>query len=454
MGLKRRSGARRGARQVKDFEVEHPDAAGIDIGAKEIWVSVPEDRAPEPVRCFRTFTAELRELVDWLEHCNVDTVAMESTGVYWIPLFEILQERGFDVNLVNAHHVKSVPGRKSDVLDCQWLRQLHRFGLLRGSFRPSAEIVELRTYLRQRETLVRTAADQIRRMQKALALMNLQLHNVISDITGKTGMSILRAIVAGERDPEVLALHRDRNCRASHAVIAASLTGNYQPEHLFVLRQALTLYDAHQRLIEECDRAVTEKLDALNAIQNIDRPPLPKRRSRRSSSSPSVDLRPHFYQLTGVDLTAIPGFNDLSVAALIGEIGTDMSRWPSARHFASWLRLCPRTDITGGKPKSRRTLPGANRASQIFRMAALNVSRTNTALGAYYRRKAIRGPSGIAVVATANKLARIVYTMLRDQTPFNEIGADAYDSHQRQRAIRSLKRRAKALGFTVMDSAA
>ena len=451
MGFKRRGGTRRKTRPVKDFEVEHPNAAGIDIGAKAIWVSVREDCASDPVRSFGTMTTDLHELADWLHDCGVDTVAMESTGVYWVPLYEVLQARGIDVHLVNAQHVKCVPGRKSDVLDCQWLRQLHRFGLLRSSFRPSAEIVELRAYLRQRDTLVRAAADQVRRMQKALTLMNLQLHNVISDITGQTGMAILRAIVGGERDPAVLAAHRNYRCRANRATIEASLTGNYQPEHLFALRQSLVLYDMHQKLIAECDDAVAQRLAALLAAAGAPRDPLPERSGRRQ---PGPELRAPLYQLTGVDLTAIPGLADYSVACLIGEIGTDMSRWPSARAFASWLRVSPRADITGGKPKNRRTLPTTSRAANILRMAALNAGRTDTAIGAFYRRMAVRKPPGIAVVATANKLARIVYTMLNNQTPFHELGAAAYDSHQRQRAIRNLNRRARALGMTLVESAA
>jgi transposase len=455
MGFKQRGVKRVAVGPVGDLGVENPNAAGIDIGAKSIWVSVPEGRVKQPVREFTTFTTALNELADWLKECAVDTVAMESTGVYWVPLYEILEDRGIDVQLVNAHHVKSVPGRKSDVLDCQWLGQLHRFGLLRGSFRPAAEIVELRTYLRQRDTLVRVAADEVRRMQKALTLMNLQLHNVISDITGETGIKILRAIVAGERDPAVLASYRHYRTRASRETIEAALTGNYQPEHIFSLRQSLTLYDTHQRLIAECDDAVASRLDALNAAIDAAREPLPKRPQRRSSTKYRyLDFRARLYQLTGVDLTAVPGLSDYSAATLVSEIGTDMSRWPNAKAFTAWLRLSPRADITGGKTKSRRTLPNTSRAAQILRMAALNAGRTDTAIGAFYRRLAIRKPPGIAVVATASKLARIIYTLLKNQAPFNDIGVAAYNQRQRTRRVRNLERQAKALGLTLVKPAA
>ena len=448
MGIKKRS-----KRINENMEIEHPNAAGIDIGSREIWVSVDEKRDDNSVRSFTTLTTGLHELADWLEHCSVDTVAMEATGVYWVPLYEVLQERGIDVNLVNAHHVKCVPGRKSDVLDCQWLRKLHRFGLLRSSFRPSAEIVTLRAYLRQRDVLVRLAADDLRRMQKALTLMNLQFHNVLSELSGKTGMAILRAIVAGERDPAVLAKHRHPGCRASREQFEASLTGNYQPEHLFALRQALSLYDTHKELVAQCDQAVSQCLDSINASIDVQREPMPNRKRQRSKRA-TIDFSEQLYQLVGVDLTAVPGLADYNATCLISEIGTDMSHWRNAKAFASWLRTCPRADITGGKPKSRRTLPSTNRAAQILRMAALNAGRTNTAIGAFYRRIAIKRCTAVAVVATANRLARMIYTLIKNQTTFVEPGAADYDARQRKRALRNLQRRAKSLGVTVVETAA
>lgn len=440
---------RRAPNGPEAFEVCHPNAAGIDIGSREIWVSVPPSRDAEPVRPFETFTTDLRELADWLSECHVDSVAMESTGVYWVPLYEILEERGFEVFLVNSYEVKAVPGRKSDVLDCQWLRRLHTHGLLRRSFRPSAEVVEFRQYLRLRQTHVEDAANCTRRIHKTLTLMNLQLHNVISDVTGMTGLAILRAIVAGERDPKVLAEHRDPRCRASAETIEASLTGNYQPEHLLALDHALHLYDLHQQLIAECDRAAQKCL--LTLVPQPALIPQPKARKRRPKEA-TVDYASPLGAALGVDLTTVPGFSDLSAATYIAEIGTDMSHWPTDRHFCSWLRLCPRTDITGGKPKSRRPLPTTSRATQILRMAAVNAGRTDTALGASYRSVARRKGRQQAVVATAHKLARITYAMIRNGASYEDLGAQQWEDQHRERALRRLHRQAERLGMTVHEA--
>lgn len=440
---------------VDQFSVCHPNAAGIDIGSKSIYVAVPPDRTESSVMCFGTFTTDLLRLAEWLDACGVDTVAMEATGVYWVPLFEILEERGIAVYVVNAHHVKTVPGRKSDVLDCQWLLRLHHFGLLRGSFRPTAEIVELRAYLRQQQNHVRGAASQIQRMQKALTLMNLQLHNVISDITGQTGIAILRAILAGERDPKVLAQHRDYRCKASADVIEGSLTGNYRNEHVFELRHALELYDHYQRLGRECHYAAEAVLQNINANLDREMPPLPPNKKRRTKSSPPVDYRTPLYHLTGTDLTAIPGFSDLTAMALIAEIGTDMSAWKTVKHFTSWLRLTPRTTITGGKHKDRRKLPTKSRAAAIFRRVALCAARTKTVIGASYRRMAQRPDRAMhAIAATAHKLARIVYTMLKTGMPYQELDLPEWHSKRRGRAIRNLKKRAQALGLDLVPAAA
>lgn len=444
--------SRRRRSSEDQFEVSHPNAAGIDIGAKSIYVAVPPDRTEHPVRNFGTMTTDLNRLAAWLEECEVDTVAMEATGVYWVPLYEILEDRGVKVYLVNAHHVKTVPGRKSDVLDCQWLLRLHRFGLLRNSFRPTAEIVEFRQYLRQHHTHVKSAATQVQLIQKALVLMNIQLHNVISDITGETGMAILRAISAGEHDPAVLAKHRNYRCRANLAKIQASLTGNYRKEHLFALRQALELYDLYQRLEQECHREADTLLQQINAgLGATPREPLPKKSKKRTKSAPPVDYRTPLYQLTGVDLTAVPGFSEYTAATLISEIGTDMTRWPTVKHFAAWLRLTPRTTITGGKHKNRRKLPTTSRASAIFRRAALCAARTKTAIGAGYRRFASRpGRAMHAIAATAHKLARIVYRMLKEGTAYQEPDLQEWQSKHRDRAIRQLRKRAKALGLQVL----
>ncbi len=432
------------------FEIFRPDAAGVDVGSREIWVSVPPDRESEPVRVFGVTTPCLHAAADWLLECGIHSVAMESTGVYWVPLYEILEERGFEVWLVNSREAKSVPGRKSDVLDCQWIRRLHTYGLLRRSFRPTAEIVELRQYMRQRDTLVHSAGDQVRRMHKALTLMNIHFQTVISDITGKTGMAIIRDIVSGVRDPAVLASHRDPRCRASVETIEEALTGNYQPEHIFALKHALELYDLHQKLIGECDMAAACLLDTINEqAGREDRQPPKKSRKRRPKEA-TVDYGSRLHALVGVDLTALPGLSDYSVATLVSEIGTDMTRWETASHFTSWLRVVPRTDITGGKAKSRRTLPRGNRASQILRMAALNAGRTRTAIGAFYRNFARRKGKAEAVVATAHKLARIIYAMIRNKTEFEDIGVSGWEQQRRERTLRNLKRRVKVLGFRLV----
>lgn len=432
----------------------HPNAAGIDIGAKSIYVAVPPDR-PEPiVRQFTTFTNDLQSLATWLKECGVDTVAMEATGVYWVPLYEVLESHGIDVHLVNAHHVRTVPGRKSDVLDCQWLQQLHSFGLLQRSFRPTADIVEFREYLRQHRTHVRDAATQVQRMQKALTLMNIQLHNILTDITGQTGMAILRGIIAGERDPKILATHRDARCKASQRLFEESLTGNYRNEHVFALRQALKLYEVHQRLAADCHDAADKVMKKI--IANAPPPPrlpLTSPAKRRTKSSPPVDYRKPLYQLTGTDLTAIPGFSDHTAASLIAEIGTDMSRWSTAKHFTSWLRLTPRTMITGGKPKDRSKLPTKSRASEIFRRVAICAARTKTSIAACYRRYAAKPDRAMhAIAATAHKLARIVYALLKHGVPYQEPDLSQWAATNRKRAVASLKKRAEALGMQLVPA--
>jgi transposase len=437
--------------KLESLAVVNPNAAGIDIGSREHWVAVPPDRCEKSVRSFSALTPGLHELADWLQECGVTTVAMESTGVYWVPLYEILEARGIDVQLVNAHHVHNVPGRKSDVLDCQWLLKLHTFGLLSGSFRPTAQIVALRTYLRQRDTCVEDAAAQLQRMQKALTLMNVQLHTVISDIAGDTGMAIIRAIVAGERDAKKLATLRNWRCRANTETIAASLLGNFQPEHIFALKQALDLYDTHQRLIAECDAAANGVLVELTCKLKGERPTLGPNAKRHSKKDPTVDYRSPAYFLTGVDLTAVPGISGYTAISLIAEIGTDMSHWPTDKNFGSWLRFSPRSKITGGRVIDARTMPGMSRAADLLRTAAVNAGKTATALGAYYRRMAIRHGTGHAVVATAYKIARIVYAMIKNGTPFKATDDVTYNEQQRQHAIKRLRRNAHGLGFDLVS---
>jgi len=430
-----------------------PNAAGIDCGAAEHYVAVPADRDATPVRSFKTFTTDLQRLADWLLACGVTTVAMESTGVYWIPLYEILEARGLDVVLVNARHVKNVPGRKSDVVDCQWLQQLHSVGLLRGSFRPTAAIAALRAYLRHRETLVQSAASHVQRMQKALVQMNLQLAIVISDITGVTGLRIVRSIVAGQTDPRALAQHRDPRCQAAEADIIAALTGHYRPEHIFVLRQNLELFDAYQRQLAACDAAIEAHVDALVAQAPAPAGPLPGPRTRRKprDNEPRFDIRTPLHHLTGVDLTQIDAIGPYSALRLLAEIGTDMRRWPTEKHFTSWLTLAPHNKISGGRLLSSKTLPSANRAAGILRMAAMSLGRTETALGAFYRRLAYRVGKAKAITATARKLAILVYRTLKDGLVYHDPGAAAYDAQHRTRVLRRLRQRAANLGFSLVD---
>jgi transposase len=429
-------------------------AAGVDIGATFHVAAVPVDLDTEPVRSFRSFTADLDQLADWLVKLGITTVAMESTGVYWIPLFEILEARGLEVVLVNARDAKNVPGRKTDVNDAQWIQQLHTYGLLRASFRPTADIAALRAYLRHRERLVEYAASHVQHMQKALMQMNLQLHHVVSDITGVTGMTILRAIVAGERSPDVLAQHRDVRCKASVDTIRDALIGNYRSEHLFALRQAIELHDTYGAKLKDCDVEIEQALSALPKDEEV-ASPAPKPRSRKvQKNEPSFDIRTLLYTLLGVDLTQIHGFGPYSVLRIVAECGADMTRWRTAKHFTSWLTLAPGNKISGGKVLSSRTRRSANRATSLLRLAAVSVGKTSTALGAFFRRLASRIGAAKAVTATARKLAVLFYNTLRHGTAYVDPGANYYEERYRQRTITNLRRRADALGFALVEAAA
>jgi transposase len=433
----------------------HLNAAGIDVGCESHWVAVAEGRDEQPVREFKSFTHDLICLADWLVACGIDTVAMESTGVYWIPLFEILEERGIEVLLVNARHVKSVPGRKTDVADCQWIQQLHTFGLLRGSFRPTAEITAIRTLVRHRDKLVEAASSSTLRMQKVLVLMNLQLHNVISDVTGMTGMAILRDIVAGEIDPQKLARHRHFRCKASEEEIAASLTGHYREECVFVLRQALELYDVYQEKIRSCDEQIETRIRALEAGCELPDRKLPaaRRTKKPRDNEPRFEIRsPLFVLCGGADLTQLPGIGPYNALKLISEIGLDMSPWPTKQHFASWLTLAPNQKISGGKLLSSRTQPSANRAAKVLRMAAMTLGRSDHALGAFYRRLSARMGKPKALTATARKLAILVYQVLKNKMRYQEQTAAEYDQRQRTRILRALRKRASSLGFALVDT--
>ena len=408
------------------------------------------DRDDRPVRTFRSFTADLHQLADWFKSVGVTTIAMESTGVYWVPVFEILEERGFEVLLVNARDVKNVPGRKTDVNDAQWLQQLHQHGLLRGSFRPRDEIARLRALLRHRERVIDYAASHIQHMQKALMLMNVQLHHVVTDVTGATGMKIIRAIVAGERDTQVLAQHRDVRCKSSLDTIRQALSGNYRTEHVFSLRQALELYEFHHVKVAECDAEIEAALRELNADRVAPDAPMPKVRHTRGQNEPSFDVRADLYTFLGADLSQIHGFGPYTVLRLIAECGDDMRKWPTVKHFTSWLCLAPGNKISGGRLLSSRTRKSSNRAATLLRIAAVNIGRTHSALGAFYRRLGARAGKAKAVTATARKLAVLFYNALRFGMKYADPGEDFYEERYHQRVLHQLHRRAHKMGFVLV----
>lgn len=451
---RKRKSVARGTGLPASLKAVHLNAAGIDIGSAEHYVAVPEDRDPQPVRRFECFTADLLRLADWLEQCGIDTVVMESTGVYWIPLFQILETRGFEVKLVNARHVKNLPGRKSDIQDCQWLQQLHTFGLLSASFRPDDQTCVLRSYIRQRDTLIRDAAAHVQRMQKALIQMNIQLHKVISDITGVSGMKIIRAILGGERDPQVLAAMRDHRIRSSPERIAQSLHGDYRPEHLFALEQCLSLYDTYRTMIADCDQRIAQCLGGFDAqvdpaLSPLGHPKATHRKPQRNEAH--FDLRTHLYRISGVDFTTVTGFDALTVQTILSEVGLDPSKFPSEKHFASWLALCPDNRVTGGEVKSSKTRKASNRVATALRRAAQSAGNSHTALGAFHRRMRARLGPAKAITATAHKLARIFYRMWTHREPYQDLGADYYERQFRQRIVRSLTKRAAALGFQLVQ---
>jgi transposase len=428
----------------------HPDAGAIDIGATMHVAAVGPGRDSEPVRSFGTFTGDLFRLADWFAQCGIKTIVMESTGVYWIPIYEVLEQRGFEVWVVNARDAKHVPGRKTDVSDASWLQRLHEFGLLRASFRPQGAIAALRAYLRHRERLLDYASAHIQHMQKALTQMNLQIHHVISDITGATGMRIIRAIVEGERDADTLASYRDIRCHSSVETVRQALVGNYREEHLFGLAQALELYEVYQAKVATCDERIADVLQQLKAGSPAPTKPIGKARHKtRQPNAPAFDAREDLYSVLGIDLTKIHGLGPYVTLKLISECGTDLSAWPSAKHFTSWLSLAPRNKISGGKILSSRTRPSGNRAAALLRLAATTVGRTDTALGAFYRRLAARIGKAKAVTATARKIAVLFYNALRHGMDYTDPGASYYENRYRQRVLNNLQRRAKALGYVL-----
>ena len=449
--MARRSKSKKSGRPSK-LNILHAQAAGIDVGSTFHVVAVPPDLSSEPVQAFQSFTGDLYRLANWLVEIGVTTVAMESTGIYWIPVFDILEAHGLEVLLVNARHVKNVPGRKTDVSDAQWLQQLHSYGLLRGSFQPTQEWAALRAYLRQRERLIEYAASHIQHMQKALMQMNVQLHHVISDITGVSGMKMMRAIVAGQHDPAELATYRDARCQASEETIGEALTGHYRPEHVFELRQALELYDSYQARIDACDQEIEATLVFLqDDTISMETLPAARYKKTRKVNEPKFAVREALFGVLGVDLSQIHGFGAYTVLKLVGECGRDMSQWPTVKHFTSWLTLAPSNKISGGKVLSRKTRRSANRAAAVFRLSAVNVGRTNTALGAFYRRLASRVGKAKAVTATARKLAELFYNTLRYGMAYEDPGASSYEERYRERVLKGLRRRAKEFGYELTE---
>lgn len=424
---------------LQSLPMIHRNAAGIDVGAKEHVVAVPADRDPQPVRSFKAFTPDLYELADWLKQSGVETVALESTGIYWITLYEILEERGFAVRVVNARHVKNVPGRtKTDVLDCQWIQKLHSFGLLSGSFRPDCQIRTLRSLMRLRDNLVVHSTQSVHHMQKALFEMNVQLSNVISDVVGESGMRILEAILAGERDPAVLATLCSTRIKASRQTVAKSLHGNWREELLFALRVALESYRFAQSKIIECEARIAQHLAQFE--------------DRAALEAPPASLKSELHRVCGVDLTKIPGIKEQAAQIIISEVGLDMTRWNTEKQFASFLGLCPNNAISGGKVLRRSTRKVYNRGADALRLCSQSLTHSKTALGAKYRRLKGRLGAPKAVVAMAHHLARLVYRMLRYGRDYVEKGIAEYEIRFRLQRLKWLKREANSLDMQLIPA--
>jgi transposase len=439
------------------LEVIHREAAGIDIGNESHYVAVPATRDPEPVRRFGCVTAELKAMAAWLKQCGIKTVAMQSTGVYWIAVYDILEQAGFEVYLVNARETKNLPGKKTDVQESQWLMKLHTYGLLRNSFRPSQEIRMMRNYWRQRRDLVQGAGRHIQRMQKVLTQMNVQLANVISDLSGLSGQTIIKAILAGERDPETLAAYCDARVKASAEEVARSLEGNWQDDLLFVLEQEQEGYEFCQKQMAECDKRLEQYLKQREDRSGDASLPEEKRKGRRKKkkgNAPRFDLREELFRMTGTDLTQVDGIDVVTATTIVSEAGCDMNKWATENHFVSWLRLCPDNRISGGKVIGRGRLTTNNRLTLAFKMAASTLRKSDTYLGALFRRLRTRLGAPIAIKAMAAKLARLVYRMLRYGMQFVDKGAQVYEAQHRNRQIYSLKRKAAQLGFQLLETVA
>lgn len=443
------------ARPFAGMSQVHAHAAGVDIGAHEIMVCVGEMNATQIVRSFGSYTVDLQAIGIWLEEHGVETVAMESTGVYWIPLFEELEQSGFHCHLISSRSLRRVPGRKSDVVDCQWIQTLHSYGLLESSFRPEADLVALGTLLRHRAQLIQHRAPHILHMQKALLQMNIQLSQALSDISGATGQAIIRAIVAGERDPHKLAGLRNYRCKKDETEIAKALTGTWREEHLFILKQSLELYDFYTRQLEECDAEIELTYSLVRPEEkqsDIQELPEGKRNSHSKNAPTEVQVRKHLKRICGVDITVVHGISASLAQTVILEVGTQMSKFPNEKHFCSWLGLAPKNEISGGKILKNKTLKTKNRAGQAFRMAAGSVMRADCAFGAFYRRQKARLGPAQAAVATAHLIARVVYRMLKYKVEYEPLSAAQYEQHYRQQQLKYLQKKAAKFGFQLVPT--
>jgi transposase len=433
-------------KQMNRMEPVLADVAGIDLGSSSHYVAVAPDVDAEPIRSFGCYTADLQALVDWLVHCGTKHVAMEATGVYWVALYSMLERRGIRVAVVNAQQAKSVPGRKTDVWDANWIRRLHTYGLLSSSFVPDDQIMAVRALVRHREDLVKEAASAIQRMQKAMIEMNIHLHDAVSDITGVTGMAILRAIARGETDPKVLAAHRVTKTRATEAELEAALTGYYRPEQVFLLGQALEDYDFRHGQMERLDREIEALLVPL---QTKDGTPKGGRTTPRKSQL-HFDARALLGGIYGVDLTTIDGVDALTAIRVLSEVGTDVSAFPTEDRFASWLGLCPNNRITGGRVRSTRTRRVRNKLADALRLAANSLWRGHSALSAFLRRMRGRIGPAKAITATARKLAVLIYRMIRFGQSYVDQGEEAYERQLAEHRLRWFKRQARQNGYSLV----
>jgi transposase len=455
MAAHKQASAGKGGRKKKTatamtLPMMRPNAAGVDIGAEEIWVAVPGDRDEQPVRRFRSFTGDLKAIVAWLRECHIDTVVMESTGVYWIPLFQMLADGGFEVYLVNARQYKNVAGRPTDAGDCQWLQYLHSVGLVKGSFRPAQAICAVRSLLRHRESLIQAMSKMVQHLQKSLDQMNLKIHYVLSDVMGVSGLAILDAIVAGERDPEVLAKLRNKMVRASEPEVIQALEGDYRPEHVIILAQCLRRFRADQQELEILDREMEQFMMELPVREPAAGVTAPDRPSKRQRRAPAFDLRQQCFRMAGVDLTEVPGIEAQTAHVLLTEIGPDLTAFPNASAFCSWLGLCPHNEISGGKILASRTRRCKHRAALALRLGAQALHRSQTPLGHYLRKmKSKLGPPA-AITATAHKMARILYHMLTTKEPYREQASEAQQQRQQQRTLARIKTAARAAGYQLV----